>query len=152
MVGSPAAQVVRLLWVRMTEMGTQVTLCRVSFLQQKFLAPETSSHTGLMARLPLGKSVHPHAHMALCAQLQRNPPMSLKVEFIPRKGQRVCTQIYLPGCGRINKHFPIKDCSSKSWRVSIRGTLCAHEEGMDMKACPTSLGLGTPGPLPPCEG
>ena len=64
MVGGPAAQVVRLLWLRMTEVGRQVTLCRVSFLQQKFLAPETSSHTGLMARLPLGKSVHPHVHMA----------------------------------------------------------------------------------------
>lgn len=56
------------------------------------------------------------------------------------------------GMWKNKKHSPIKDCSSKSWRVSIRGTLCAHEEGMDMKACPASLGLGTPGPLPPCEG
>ena len=83
-----------------------------------------------MAMLPLlGESAHPHVHIAFCTLLHRNPPMSLKVEFIPRKGQTVCTKIRLIGCGSTKNKL-----STPKSRIGQahcgRSLLAEHDEPM----------------------
>lgn len=111
---------------------SQVTFWRLWFLQLRFspLGNELRQNPD-MALLPLlEESEHPHIHIAFYMLLHRNPPMSLTVEFIPRKGQGVGTKIHLLRCG-----------STKTNRIPPNQGLAKH----------TAAGPYAPGSMHPRE-